>query len=34
MSIKSYKLKNDETRYLFRVYLGMVPATGKRVRIV
>ncbi|MDN4493100.1 site-specific integrase [Ureibacillus aquaedulcis] len=28
-SIKSYKLKNNETRYMFQIYIGVDPLTGK-----
>jgi hypothetical protein len=30
--IKSYKLKNGETRYEFPAYLGVDPLTGKQKR--
>ena len=29
-AIKQYKLKNGETRYMFKIYLGMDPKTGER----
>lgn len=28
-TIKSYKLKNNETRYMFQLYIGVDPLTGK-----
>ncbi len=28
-TIKSYKLKNNETRYMFQIYIGVDPLTGK-----
>ncbi|WP_255507989.1 site-specific integrase [Lysinibacillus sp. BW-2-10] len=28
-TIKSYKLKNNETRYMFHIYIGVDPLTGK-----
>lgn len=28
-TIKSYKLKNNETRYMFQLYIGVNPLTGK-----
>ncbi|MFF3102992.1 site-specific integrase [Viridibacillus arvi] len=31
-SIESYKLKNGETRYRFKVYIGLDPLTGKELR--
>lgn len=27
--IKPYKLKNGETRYMFKIYIGVDPLTGK-----
>src|SRR5699024_5575503 len=30
--IKSYQLKNKEKRYMFQIYVGVNPLTGKEIR--